>query len=93
MIVGELVEEEWQEYVAQNDMVLLSGAVPSMNALAILHDLGIWDAEVLEGQIIKGYTEDGDDRFGIAPLDGKLPYVWVAAQGDVVRLIVLKEDE
>jgi hypothetical protein len=82
MTVGELVIDAaggW--FVGCQDMV------------SHLKPLGIWDAEVLEGQIIKGYDEDGEDRFGIAPLDGKLPYVWVGTHDEVVRVIVLKEAE
>lgn len=54
---------------------------------------GIWDAEVIEGQIIKGYDDDGNDTFGIAPLNGKTPYVWIGSHDDVVRLVVLRPKE
>jgi hypothetical protein len=49
MTVGELVKQAWDKKVVDEDMIRLRfDIVPSMNAIDILHTLGIWGAEVLE---------------------------------------------
>ena len=59
MTVGELVERKWLHYVKKNDMIVLNEHhVPEMNAVEILRDLGIWDAEVQWAQWEgEGYTD------------------------------------
>ena len=96
MTVGELVEAQAKIPGAADARGLSElFALYAIEVSSIIRKLGIWDAEVLEGQIIKGYDEDGEDMFGIAPLNGKFPYVWIGTHDEVVRIIALpkKGDE
>ena len=58
-----------------------------------LRDLGIWDAEVLEGEVYRVYGEpECPDEFWIGEL-GRSFSAKIADEGQRIRIIVLPQEE
>ena len=84
--VGEMVKQVWDKKVIDEDMIRLRfDIVPLSNAIDILHDLGIWDAEVLELPVCRLHCAD-------CAFHLQFPSALLPEPGATVRVIVLKEE-